>query len=348
MKKFTQHVEVGGGFGSVPPPGKGGLVGAGISVGLLGALVVGLKYFIRPPTKERIPETISPVRFTTREFQSSRGQMIYHQSGTGPGPTLVFVHNVGVGASSYEWSKVYTAFAGNHRVLAPDLLGFGESERPRARLTAADYAESLADFVSTLCGDEAQRPVLIARGLGAGFGALMAARHPDLAGRLLLWMPSGRAQVPSWLNLASRVPNLNTFIYRNQLARRATIRARFGAKGAFVDPAAVTPEMVEVHAICAQQYQADYAIYRLFQGKMSFELEQVFREIRTPVTLLWPSRSSASAQACARRLHDSNPLSSLRIVEGTGPFAPLESPGSVIDVLGDELRREMHLARAAG
>ena len=348
MKKIIQHVEVGRDLGSAPPPGNGGLVGAGIGVGLLGALIVCLKYFIRPPTKERIPETISPVRFSTREFQSSRGQMIYHESGTGPGPTLVFVHNVGVGASSYEWSKVYTSFAENHRVLAPDLLGFGESERPKAKLTAADYAESLADFISALCGDEAQRPVIVARGLGAGFVALMAARHPDLAGRLLLWMPSGRATVPPWLNLASRVPNLNSFIYRNQLARRATIRARFGAKGAFVDLAAVTQEMVEVHAICAQQYQADYAIYRLFQGKMSFDLEKVFPEIQTPVTLLWPSRASASAQACARRLQDSNRLGSLRIVDGTGPFAPLESPAGVIAVLADELRGELRMLRTAG
>ena len=347
MKKFIQHLEVGPDLGSAPPPGKGGLVGAGISVGLLGALVVCLKYFIRPPTKERIPETISPVRFLTREFQSSRGQMIYHESGAGPGPTLVFVHNVGVGASSYEWSKVYPAFADSHRVLAPDLLGFGESERPKAKLTAADYAESLADFILGLCGDEAQRPVVIARGLGAGFAALMAARHPDLAGRLLLWMPSGRASVPPWLNLASRVPNLNTFIYRNKLARRATIRARFGAKGAFVDPAAVTQEMVEVHAICAQQYQADYAIYRLFQGKMSFDLEGGFRELQTPVTLLWPARAGASAQAAARRLQAGNRLSHLRTVEDTGPFAPLESPAGVVEVLGDELRGELRVLRAA-
>ena len=81
---------------------------------------------------------------------------------------------------------------------------------------------------------------------------------------------------------------------------------------------------------------------------MSFELEKVFPEIQTPVTLLWPSRASGSAQACARWLQGSNRLSNLRIVEGTGPFAPLESPAGVIDVLGDELRGELRMLRAAG
>ncbi len=348
MRNTITHLEAGKSFGDLPPVGKGSLLGAGLGVGALAALVLCLKYFIRPPTKERIPETISPVKFTTHAFQSSRGQMIYHESGTGPGPTLVFIHNVGVGASSYEWSKVYTSFAENHRVLAPDLLGFGESERPRAKLTATDHAESLAEFLSSLCADEAQRPVIVARGLGGGFAALMAALHPDVAGRLLLWMPSGRATVPGLLNLASRVPNLNSFIYRNKLARRATIRARFGAKGAFVNPGLVTQEMVEVHAICAQQYQADYAIYRLFQGKLSFDLDSRFPEIPTPATLLYPSLSSAAALAVARRLQASNPGSNLRVVEGTGPFAPLESPDGVIDVLCDELRGERRAAAATG
>ena len=105
--------------------------------------------------------------------------MIYHEGGTpGAEGSLVFIHNVGVGASSYEWSKVYPAFADRHRILAVDLLGFGESERPKARLTAADYAAALAEFVGTLCAEEIPRPVIVARGLGAGFAALMASRKP--------------------------------------------------------------------------------------------------------------------------------------------------------------------------
>jgi haloalkane dehalogenase len=330
-----------------PNGGTKGLVGVGVGAGLLGAAMLGLRYLIRPPTKERIPETISPVRFATRAFQSSRGQMIYHESGGGPGPAIVFIHNVGVGASSYEWSKVYPAFAERHRVLVPDLLGFGESERPQARLNASDYAASLADFLQALCADDAQKPIIVARGLGAGFAALMAAQHPELPGRLLLWMPSGRANVPFRLNLASRLPPLNRFIYRNRIARRSTIRARFAAKGAFVDPAAVTAEMVEVHAICAQQFQADCAIYRLMQGCMNFDLDPRFRELNSPVTLLWPELAAPASFAHAQRLQASNRLCALRVVPKAGPFAPLEAPHLVTAVLQDELHEELRVLKAA-
>ena len=324
-----------------------GLLGVGVGAGLVGAAMLGLRYFIRPPTKERIPETISPVKFTTHAFQSSRGQMIYHESGAAGNPAIVFIHNVGVGASSYEWSKVYPAFAERHRVLVPDLLGFGESERPEARLSANDYAASLADFLLALCGEDTLRPVVIGRGLGAGFAALMAAQNPELTSRLILWMPSGRAHVPLSLQIASRLPPLNRFIYRNRLARRATIRARFAAKGAFVDPAAVTQEMVEVHAICAQQFQADCAIYRLMQGRMNFDLDTGFRELLPPVTLLWPELAASHSYAHALRLQSVNRRCALRVVPKAGPFAPLEAPLVVTEVLKDELQGELRVLKAA-
>ncbi len=342
MKTFYEPLAAATSLSVLSPGGKdalwivsaGAAVGAVVAVGVVGAL----RYFVRPPTKERIPETISPEKFATRAFQTSRGQMFYHEGGSGPGPTLIFIHNVGVGASAYQWSKVYPAFADGHRVIAVDLLGFGESERPKAKLTAQDYAESLAEFVGGVCGDDAQRPVIVARGLGAGFAALMTALQPDFAGQLVLWMPAGQASVPLWLNLASRVPNLNKYVYRNKLARRATIRARFEARGAFVDPSAVTQESVDMHAICAQQYQADYAVFRLFQGKMGFDLAARFPEISVPTTLLWPARlAGGGAFAAAEKLAASNPACKLRVVPDAGPYAPLEAPGSLIEVLGEEL-----------
>ncbi len=346
MKTFLAHLPAGAAnLGDLSGQGRDALwiVSAGAGIGALVAVgaVAALRYFVRPPTKERIPETISPEKFATRTFQTSHGQMFYHEGGAGPGPTLIFIHNVGVGASAYQWSKVYPAFAENHRVVAVDLLGFGESERPRARLTALDYAQSLAEFIGGACEDDAQRPVIVARGLGGGFATLMAALHPDLAGRLLLWMPAGQANVPLWLSLASRVPNLNSLIYRNKLARRATIRARFEAGGAFVDPAAVTQECVDIHAICAQQLQADYAVFRLFQGKMGFDLAARFPELQVPSTLLWPARlAGGQAFAGAERLAASNAQCTLRVVPDAGPYAPLEAPENMIAVLQEELRTE--------
>ena len=83
--------------------------GVSLGAGLLGAFVLTLRYALRPSAKPKLPDSISPAIFATRIFYTSRGQVVYHESGQG-GP-LVFVHGVYIGASSYEWSKVYPHFA---------------------------------------------------------------------------------------------------------------------------------------------------------------------------------------------------------------------------------------------
>src|SRR6202051_5305742 len=117
--------------------------GGSLGAGLLGAFVLTLRYALRPSAKPKLPDSISPAIFATRIFYTSRGQFVYHESGLGS--PLVFVHGVYVGASSYEWSKVYPHFAGTHQVLAVDLLGFGASERPNAALSAVDHVRVLAE-----------------------------------------------------------------------------------------------------------------------------------------------------------------------------------------------------------
>src|SRR5215210_7921342 len=120
------------------PDNDGSFLKVGLGAGLLGAMFVAMKYAIRRPTKLPVPDTISPAIFKTKVLHTSLGQMVYHESGAGQ--PLIFVHNISPGASSYEWSKVYPEFAHSHRVIAPDLIGFGESARPRANINAADQA----------------------------------------------------------------------------------------------------------------------------------------------------------------------------------------------------------------
>ena len=91
----------------------------GLGAGILGAIIVALKYALRPPTKRRVPDSISSRVFVSKVLHTSLGQVVYHESGSGQ--PLIFLHNVGLGASSYEWSKVYPEFASRYRVVALDL-----------------------------------------------------------------------------------------------------------------------------------------------------------------------------------------------------------------------------------
>lgn len=323
------------------------LLGTGLGVGLLGGMAMfGLRFFIRPPTKARIPDAISPPIFQRRAFQSSRGQIVYHES-TPPvapeaqrqRPTLVFIHDFGVGASSYEWSKVYPAFVETHRVLAPDLVGFGESERPARALRAADHTEVLAEFLSDLVGERDEAAVLIACGGAAGLCARLAVERPGLVGRLILLMPNG-ASGASWpLALAARLPNLGRYIYRNLTARRGAIR-RGLVQTAFADPTRLDAEIVEVHTLCAQQYQAGFAVRAWWAGKLDVALEGCFAALTRPVSVLASERILPHERARLARLTTAGAaaITQPRVIPGAGPrLAALEVPGAVTAALREEL-----------
>jgi pimeloyl-ACP methyl ester carboxylesterase len=317
--------------------------GVSVGAGLLGAFVLTLRYALRPSAKPKLPDAISPAIFATRILYTSRGQMVYHESGQG-GP-LVFLHGVYVGASSYEWSKVYPHFAGTHQVLAVDLLGFGESERPDALLSAADHVRALVEFIRAKSGGE--RASIVASGLGAGFATILAAQHPEMVQRLILAMPVGevafgRQRLPTRYRVFSRVPLFNRGFYRRYLSTRIQIRAWLKNSG-FVDPEKITEETVEVLTNCAQQFGADRAILQWMSGRFDLDLEKRLAELSQPVTLIWGENAADPPLESGYRLQPIAKQCSLVVLPSSGVLAALESPMPVVEALVKELNPTIHV-----
>ena len=158
------------------------------------------------------------------------------------------------GANSYEWSKVYPHFTLGRQVIVPDLIGFGESERPDIAMDASDYAETLVEFLRNTCGD--RRPAIVASGLTAGLALLLASRHPERVERLVLLLPTGLKGAGKWaatgMATLVRLPGFNRFVYRNYLSRAPFIRGWL-TKFALGDPSRMNEEMVRALTTCAQQ-----------------------------------------------------------------------------------------------
>lgn len=318
------------------------ILGVGLGAGLLGAIFVALKYAVRPATKSRVPDTISPAVFKTKVLHTSLGQMVYHESGTGP--TLIFVHGICPGASSYEWSQVYPAFAAAYRVIAPDLIGFGESARPQAHLAAEDYARALAEFIRATCDEP---PVLIGSGLGGGLCVLLASQHPEIVARLILLMPTGliefaQRQLSLGTKLAAALPLLHRFLYRNYQSTRVAIRTWLTEYG-FADPSRVTDEIVDVYATCAQQYGAEHAIANLHAGRLGFDLEARVKTLTQPLTLLWSDSDRSFPLEWAERLRGAVRQGNIVILPNAGQLAALETPEQVTAVLREQLQSELRV-----
>jgi pimeloyl-ACP methyl ester carboxylesterase len=101
----------------------------------------------------------------------------------GKGPVLLLIH--GIGDSSETWRNLIPLLARDHTVIAPDLLGHGSSEKPRADYSVAAYANAMRDLLSVL---GVERATVVGHSLGGGVpqcprGAEAEQREHQLGGR---------------------------------------------------------------------------------------------------------------------------------------------------------------------
>ena len=122
----------------------------------------------------------------------------------GQGPVILLLH--GIGDNSTTWSDVIPHLAKNHTVIAPDLLGHGRSDKPRADYSVAAYANGMRDLLVTLGID---RVTIVGHSLGGGVAMQFAYQFPQMVERLVLVSAGGITRdVHPLLRLAS-VPLVN-------------------------------------------------------------------------------------------------------------------------------------------
>jgi pimeloyl-ACP methyl ester carboxylesterase len=107
----------------------------------------------------------------------------YQEAGDPNAPTMILIH--GFAASNLVWSKVFLELAeAGFRVIAPDLLGYGYSGKPRnLDYTIARQAEMVVSFMRQL---EIDRAVLVGSSYGAAIAVTVALDHPGLVEKLVL------------------------------------------------------------------------------------------------------------------------------------------------------------------
>src|SRR5882672_1270140 len=107
----------------------------------------------------------------------------YQEAGHPDAPPMILIH--GFAASNLVWSTVFLEFAeAGFRVIAPDLLGYGYSSKPRdLDYTIARQAEMVVSFMQRLGID---RAVLVGSSYGAAIAVTIALDHPSLVEKLVL------------------------------------------------------------------------------------------------------------------------------------------------------------------
>ena len=284
-------------------------------------------------------------------IETSLGEMVYYVPVGAPwvlpspdAQPLIFLHNFGGGASAYEWSKVYPAFADTYKVMAPDLIGWGKSAHPVRDYRVEDYLMTLTEFLEKSCGGDRAtkvfRPaIVVASSLTGAIALRLAVQRPDLFKSLFLVCPSGFADLgqDAGRRLPLQViglPLLDQLIYSLGAMNEVAVRS-FLERFLFADPNRVSPEMVAAYLESAKQPNAQYAALAFLRGDLYFDLATYVPQLTTPTTILWGENAQFINADLGQRVASLNPTYIQAFVKlpNAGVLLPLEQPAIAIGLL---------------
>ncbi|MGZ4616026.1 MAG: alpha/beta fold hydrolase [Actinomycetes bacterium] len=127
-------------------------------------------------------------------------RITYREAGDPALPVLLLVH--GITSSSATWEPVIPALAAHVHVIAPDLLGHGESDKPRADYSLGALASGLRDLLAFLGHD---RVTVVGHSLGGGVAMQFAYQYYEQCERVVLVSSGGLGRE---LSLALRAATL--------------------------------------------------------------------------------------------------------------------------------------------
>jgi pimeloyl-ACP methyl ester carboxylesterase len=284
-----------------------------------------------------------PPGFGSKFIHTSLGTMVYYTQISSPWentknqdlPPLLFLHNFGGGASAYEWSKIYPAYASTYRILAPDLIGWGKSAHPERDYQIEDYLTTILEFISQTCN---QPVTVIASSLTAALTIRLAVTYPDLFNALFLVCPAGfndfgegagRRLPLSLIN----TPLVDNLIYALGAENEIAVR-NFLQSFLFSNPERVTQEMVSAYLSSAQKYQAKFAALSFLRGNLYFDLSLYIQQLQVPTVMLWGENAQFTNMQLGRRLANLNTeaIQGFHEIPDTGILPHLEIPAVVIGI----------------
>jgi pimeloyl-ACP methyl ester carboxylesterase len=258
----------------------------------------------------------------------------------GRGPALLLIH--GIGDRSDTWRDLIPELARDHQVIAPDLLGHGRSDKPRADYSVAGYANAMRDLL-TLLGVE--RATVIGHSLGGGVAMQVAYQYPERCERLVLVSTGGIGrEVNPILRLASSplaelvLPLLRLrtgrAVGRGVLRVLARLDADLGRDHEdFRSVFDALPDAVSQRAFVRTLRAAVDA-----HGQVVTGLDRCYLSSGLATLLVWGTRDAVVPFAHAERARAAMPGSRLEVFAGAGHFPHHYDPQRFLDVLRDFLK----------
>jgi pimeloyl-ACP methyl ester carboxylesterase len=256
----------------------------------------------------------------------------------GSGPPLVFIH--GLSGCWQNWLENVPHFARDHRVIAVDLAGFGDSELPQEEISIPGYGRFVDAFLGQIGVEQA---ALVGNSMGGFIAAEVAINHPSRVEKLVLVNAAGGPTLHerngAHGNRVARAARLVAPLAvaaaarREELVRRPRLRRALLWKVARY-PDRLSPELCyEVASGAGKPGFLD-----ALAAVMDYDFCERLQEISCPALIVWGQNDEIVPVGDAIEYERLIPGARKVIFEDTGHVPMLERPARFNRVLEEFLR----------
>jgi len=254
----------------------------------------------------------------------------------GEGPPILLIH--GMAGSSRTWREVMGELARSHDVIAPDLLGHGESAKPMGDYSLGAFASGLRDLLGVL---EVPRATVVGQSLGGGVAMQLAYQHPELVERLVLVCAGGLGREVSWLLKVLTLPGAEyvmPIIFPGFVRRKGDDVSRMLQRNGLKAPRVA--EMWTAYSRLSESENRAAFVRTLRSvidpgGQSVSARDRLYLAARMPTLIMWGANDPIIPVQHGHDAHEAIPGSRLEILEHSGHFPHVEEPERFVEILLD-------------
>ena len=272
---------------------------------------------------------------TEMSYLELHGERIAYRD-AGAGEALLLIH--GMAGSSATWRAVIPELAKRYRVVAPDLLGHGESAKPRGDYSLGAFAAWLRDLLDELGISQA---TVVGQSLGGGVAMQFTYQHRDYCQRLVLISSGGLGPDLNWILRILSAPGAELVL--PVVAPQPVLN--LGNKlGSWLTSAGIksprTGEMWSAYCSLSDRPTRQAFLRTLrsvvdYRGQAVSALGKIHVSYGLPTLLIWGEQDRIIPVAHGYAAHEAVPGSRLEVLAGVGHFPHVEAPTAVVDILDD-------------
>ncbi|MEV3905568.1 alpha/beta fold hydrolase [Mycobacterium sp. NPDC050551] len=254
----------------------------------------------------------------------------------GEGETLLLIH--GMAGSSQTWREVMPRLSRHYRVIAPDMLGHGQSGKPRTDYSLGAFAVWLRDFLDEL---GVQSVTIVGHSLGGGIAMQFLYQHPEYCNRLVLISSGGLGQDVGWILRLLSAPGaelvMPVIAPSPVLAAGNKVRSWLSSAGLRSPRGA---EIWNAYSSFADRQTRDAFLKTLrsvvdYRGQAVSALSRLQLRTELPSLAIWGERDEIIPVQHAHDAQAVRPGNRLEVLPDVGHFAHVEAPNQVIDLIED-------------